>query len=193
MLMHRVPTKDWNEQLTKRQVLSKKTTIKLVHSMMACRPAPPFFTNDAITLHIFDQTYKKKGASRGKHRAAEQVDASGDLIDLISMVIVNSVSIPLPMTLGNLTAHDRAVLQRSGPYCKPLTGIIPLLHPTRVKANLYSFMSKTGTWLEQVCERFGLAGISDMKVAHVARAAVGRPNVIGGRIAHFVVCICMCA
>jgi hypothetical protein len=92
MLTHRLDTKDWQELQRKRMILSKPSTVKLVRLMMACKPAPSFKIMEGLSFHIFDQCYKKKGASRGEHRAAERVDASGDLVDLISMVIVNSIT-----------------------------------------------------------------------------------------------------
>ena len=49
---------------------------------------------------VFDQKYAKKGESRGKHRAAERVNASGDLVELVSTVLVNMMRIPVPHTLG---------------------------------------------------------------------------------------------
>jgi hypothetical protein len=89
MFMHRTPMKDWRELQRKRMVLSRTTTLKLIYLMMECRPKPSYYVSTKISFHIFDQTFKKKGESRGKHRAAERVDASGDLVDLISMVIVS--------------------------------------------------------------------------------------------------------
>ena len=99
-LMHRLAEKDWDDLLKQRQVTSRPTAVKLVKLMMKCRPQPDFPPSKFMSLFIFDQRYVKKGASRGKHRAAERVDASGDLVDLISMVIVNSVKVPLPASLG---------------------------------------------------------------------------------------------
>ena len=99
-LMHRLAEKDWDDLLKQRQVTSRPTAVKLVKLMMKCRPQPDFPPSKFMSLFIFDQRYVKKGASRGKHRAAERVDASGDLVDLISMVIVNSVKVPIPASLG---------------------------------------------------------------------------------------------
>jgi hypothetical protein len=64
------------------------------------RPPPEFLETTAIQHFCFDQKYAKKGASRGKHRAAERVDASGDLVELVSTVLVNFMRIPVPQTLG---------------------------------------------------------------------------------------------
>ena len=58
---------------------------------------------------VFDQKYAKKGESRKKHRAAERVDASGDLVELVSTVLVNVMKVPVPQTLGRcgeLFAHS---------------------------------------------------------------------------------------
>ena len=60
----------------------------------------------AIQAFTFDQKYSKKGAARGKHRAQERVDASGDLVDLVSTVLVNFVRQHLPFTLGGGLTPD---------------------------------------------------------------------------------------
>lgn len=57
---------------------------------MKCNPVQHF---------VFDQKYCKKGESRGKHTAAERVDASGDLVELVSLVLVNCMHLPVPFTL----------------------------------------------------------------------------------------------
>ena len=182
MLAHRTPVKDWVELLMKREVLSRTTTTKLVGLMMRCRPKPPFRQMKGVVYHIFDQTFCKKGASRGKHRAAERVDASGALVELINMVIVNSMNVPLPDLLcGGITDGELNAMSTTGPYTKPFTSILPAIEPDRVKASLYSLMKETGSWLLQARDRFGLPSVSAMKVAHVGRAAMGRPNVIAGR------------
>lgn len=64
------------------------------------RPPPTFMEMSAVQHFGFDQKYAKKGESRGKHRAAERVDASGDLVELVSTVLVNVMRLPLPQTLG---------------------------------------------------------------------------------------------
>ena len=91
VLAHCMPMKDWMELLLERAVLSRTTTTKLVRIMMACRPKAPFRAMKGISFHIFDQTDAKKGKARGTHRAAERVDASGALVDLVNMIIVNSM------------------------------------------------------------------------------------------------------
>ena len=57
-------------------------------------------TSTAVQHFLFDQKYAKKGASRGEHRAAERVDASGDLVELVSVVLVNFIKTEIPQTLG---------------------------------------------------------------------------------------------
>jgi hypothetical protein len=183
MLMHRLNTKDWLELQSRREVLSKPTTVKLVKLMMACRPEPGFEQGSSVALHIFDQCYKKKGESRGKHRAAERVDATGDLVDLISMVIINSITIPVPRALlDGMSTADMNSMVTTGPYLKPFEpSLIPVLQPDKVKADTYAFMKETGSWMDEARSRFQLASVTDMKVAHIARAALGRPDVDGGR------------
>lgn len=142
-LAHRVPKKEWTELLLERAVLSRTTTTKLVKFMTACRPRPSFSIMKGVAYHIFDQTFAKKGASRGKHRAAERVDASGALVELIDMVLINSMSIPLPHVLGGgLDNAELNHLYTTGPYVKPFTNILPHVHPDRVKASTYNMMKE---------------------------------------------------
>ena len=181
MLMRRTPEKDWTELLRKRMVLSKPTTRKLVKLMLQCRPKPLFEPYELVAFHIFDQTHRNKGATRAKHKAAEQVDADGSLVALISMTIINSITIPIPCTLGGgISQADFNALVTTGPYTKPFSCVLEIVEPDRVKASTYAMMKDVGSWLQQASRRFGV-DISAMKVAHVARAAIGRPNVQGGR------------
>ena len=181
MYMHRVPVKDWKELCKKRSVLSRPTTVKLIHEMMACRPKPNFETRGDVRMHVFDQTFRKKGASRAVHRAAERVDASGALVDLINMVIVNSVSVPLPSNLGKLSDVERNQLVTTGPYTKPFRSILPAVQPAAVIASTFVFMEGVGGWIRQARERFSLDGWSELRTAIVARALLGRPNVCSSR------------
>ena len=182
-LTHMTRHKDWADDVLARAVLDKKTTNKLVHLMMECKPPPESEPMRGFSLFVYDQCYKKKGKSRGQHRAAEKVDASGDLVDLVSMVIVNTLSIHVPCLLaGGLTPQKRMQLQQTGPYTKPfVASLLPALHPDRVNASLYTLMEETGTWVTQVMARSGTQLCSGLNVALVARALVGRPNVHGGR------------
>ena len=70
------------------------------------KPKPNFLLSTAIQAFTFDQKYAKKGASRAQHRGQERVDASGDLIDLVSTVLVNMVRQHLPYTLGGGLTPD---------------------------------------------------------------------------------------
>ena len=124
-MTRRLNVKDWNALLAKRQLLSRTTTIKLIRSMMTCKPPLPYDEMPGVSFFIYDQCYKKKGKSRGEHRAAERVDASGDLIDLISMVIINSIQLPIPNLLaGGLTQAERNSLFATGPYTKPFINVL---------------------------------------------------------------------
>ena len=74
MYMRRMSSKDWAELLAKKMVLSRPTTVKLIKFMMKCIPGANFATMPkSIMMVVYDQCYKKKGESRGKHRAAERV------------------------------------------------------------------------------------------------------------------------
>ena len=70
------------------------------HRGSQCRPKPNFLTTSAIQHWIFDQKYAKKGESRAKHRGVERVDASGDLVELVSTVLCNFMKTEVPQTLG---------------------------------------------------------------------------------------------
>lgn len=183
MLTHLTRDKDWKEAVKDRRVLDKKTSTKLVRLMMAAKPPPPSEPMLGFSLHIYDQCYKKKGQSRGKHRAAEKVDASGDLVDLVSMVVVNSLTVHVPRLLaGGLSAAKRASLRQTGPYTKPfVSSLLPALHPDAVIASLYSLKQETNDWIIQVMTRSGTQQTTDLNVALVARALIGRPNVDGGK------------
>lgn len=123
-LAHRVPKREWGKLLLERALLSRTTTTKLVKLMTACRPRPSFLIMHGTTYHIFDQTFAKKGASRGKHRVAERVDASGALVEPVDMVLINSVIIPLPSLLGGgLDNAELNHLYTTGPYVKPFTSM----------------------------------------------------------------------
>jgi hypothetical protein len=179
MLMRRSTTFDWDEMFTQRLVLSKPTAHKLAKLMMQCKPPVNFTPMPAFSFHIFDQCYKKKGATRGEHKAAERVDASGDLVDLISMVIVNSMTMHVPDTLaGGLSPALQLSLIKNGPYTQPLASVYPVLNPDRVKASLYDMMRETGGWITSVGDRFGFKDPSEHMVASVARALAGRPNLV---------------
>lgn len=73
------------------------------------RPPPSFLATSAVQHFVFDQKYAKKGESRKKHRGAERVDASGDLVELVSNVLVNFMKIPIPQTLGRHVPRTRAL------------------------------------------------------------------------------------
>ena len=104
-LARRTPTKDWRRRCRERALIDRKTATTLVHYAMAVRPPPNFLVTSAIQHFCFDQKYAKKGESRAKHRAAERVDASGDLVELVSTVLVNVMKLPVPHTLGRFMRH----------------------------------------------------------------------------------------
>jgi hypothetical protein len=93
-LSRRIPYLEWRKQSEMRQLLDRKTATMLLNRMMAVRPATSFRATSAVQMFLYDQKYAKRGASRGKHRAAEKVDAAGDLIDLVSVVYVNTIKVP---------------------------------------------------------------------------------------------------
>ena len=150
-LSRRMDIKDWREHALRRELLSRNTTVKLVRLMMANKPELPFREMPGMAFWVYDQCYKKKGASRGKHRAAEKVDASGQLVDLISMVIINSIQMPIPELLaGGLTPAELNYLSTTGPYCKPFSNVLRVLNTDVVKASTFELMKETGDWLSQV-------------------------------------------
>ena len=179
MIMKKTTTFDWAAAVSQRQALSKPTAFKLVELMMLVKPPVPFKCMPGFAFHVFDQCYKRKGATRKTHRAAEKVDASGALVDLISMVIINWVTLKVPDTLcGGISPELHATLIVRGPYTRSFLNVLPVLHPDRVQANLYGFMRETGGWIGHVSDRFGFKEVSCHTIASMARALVGRPNIV---------------
>ena len=177
MLMRRSTTFDWADKLKNRMVLSKPTTIKLVRYMMECKPGVHFQVMHPLSFFIFDQCYRKKGKSRGQHRAAERVDASGDLIALVSIVIVNSLELHVPALLaGGICPRLSALLQLKGPYTRPFTDVMPALEPNAVRASLLQMTRETGCWILDTADAFNLNDVSQHTIASMARALAGRPN-----------------
>lgn len=114
--------------------------------------------------------------------AAERVDASGDLVDLVSMTIVNHIKIHLPSTLGRgISPELMKQIEKHGAYTKSLHSVKAVLNPTAVKSAMHAMLRETGTWLNGTLEAFGLEHLSDLNVARVARAVLGRPAVICGK------------
>jgi hypothetical protein len=95
-LSRRLPYLEWRKQCEMRQLVDRKTATKLLYHMMTVRPPLPFLATSAVQQFVYDQKYCKKGESRGKHRGPEKVDAAGDLIELVSMVYLNTIKVPLP-------------------------------------------------------------------------------------------------
>ena len=177
MLMRRSTTFDWSEMLVQRAVVSKPTAHKLAKMMMMCKPSVSFKTMKGLFFGIFDQCYKKKGASRANHKAAERVDASGDLVDLVSIVIVNSMTMHVPDTLaGGISPALATKLMHKGPYSEPFAKVLPILEPDTVAGSLYDMLRETGKWVDWVGQRFGFDDPADHNVASIARALAGRPN-----------------
>lgn len=178
MLMRRSTTFDWSDKMLNRSILSKPTAVKLVKYMMEVKPKPNFKTMNSFAFHIFDQCYKKKGKTRKEHRAAERVDAAGDLVDLISMVIVNSVSVHVPATLGGgMSPRLEKLMKEKGPYTEPFESVLPHLEPDRVRASKYAFMSETSQWITRTAARFKFGDEEEHTIASMARALVGRPAI----------------
>lgn len=103
---------------------------------------------------VFDQKYAKKGASRAQHRAAERVDASGDLVDLVSVVYLNMVRIPLPHSLGGaLNFQDIKQIEQHphGPYTRDPHRVKNVLDPMVVKVALEEWMKESMSLIKQVC------------------------------------------
>ena len=46
---------------------------------------------------------------------------------------------------------------------------------------MYSLFKETGTWVWAVVDQFELKDLGDLTVASMARAAVGRPKIMGGK------------
>ena len=160
---------------------------------MKCNPVQHF---------VFDQKYCKKGESRGKHTAAERVDASGDLVELVSLVLVNCMHLPVPFTLcrfvlpppphgavthrcsacavRRLTPVEVIELRKTGPFTRDPALVKLLLDPATVKLSLKEFYDEFMGFIKQGMRRSGIRDPRALSVAKIARALAGRPAVAGG-------------
>ena len=149
-LSRRVPLKEWGRQRQLRQLLARSTSVRLLYKVTAARPRPDWLPTVAVQHFVFDQKYAKKGKARGEHRAAERVDSSGDLVDLVSMVYVNTIKTPLPFMLaGGLTPNEIALLDAQGPYTRPPLRVKLCLEPETVKASLVTFFKESMGFVKQ--------------------------------------------
>lgn len=184
-MMKRLPHKEWVRQQKRKEIYSRKWTYLIVDGMMACAPAPDVLTSSALQGYIIDQKYIKKGKSRGQHRAAERVDASGDLIELVSFVFVNVMKIPIPYSLAPLTPEEILLLQEKGPYTRPPARIKLVLDPTAVKASLAELFIESMGFVKQVMARSGIKSPTDLNIPLIARSQCGRPNIISAGATHW--------
>ena len=176
-LASRLPEREWRRQVKRRELLSKKWAHKLLELMMTCRPPATMLATSAVQSYIIDQKYVKKGKPRGQHRAAERVDASGDLIDLISFVFVNVIKTPVPYALASLTPAETLDLKETGPFTRPPANIKIVLHPDAVKASVVEMFQEMLSFVKQMMKRARVTSPRDLDVAKIARSQCGRPQV----------------
>jgi hypothetical protein len=172
----KLSNREWERQVRRREILSKKWAYVLLGLMMACRPPADILTTSAVQSYIIDQKYIKKGKPRGAHRAGERVDASGDLVDLVSFVFVNVMKIPVPYALSPLTPEETLELKESGPYTRAPDLIKLVLNPVAVKASVVEMFGEMLGFVKQVMQRSGVQRPADLTIAKIARSQCGRPQ-----------------
>ena len=159
-----------------------------------------FVTTSAVQHFIFDQKYSKKGATRATHRAAERVDASGDLVELVSVVLVNYIKTEIPQTLGRsvprvcrcrpvrptdaceslgrrLTPPEILALQHTGPYTRDPLRVKLILHPDAVRLFLIEIFQESMSFVKQMMIRSGERDVTKLSIEQIARTQAARPQV----------------
>jgi hypothetical protein len=169
--------RQWARMMKSREIYSRPWAYKIVAIMMKTRPAPDGMMHTALGSFIVDQKYVKKGESRGRHRAAEKVDASGDLIELVAFVYVNVMKIPIPYALAPLTPAEILDLQESGPYTRDPSRVKLVLDIDVVKASVVEMFVESMGFVKQVMARAGVARVANLGIPMVARSQCGRPAV----------------
>ena len=132
-----------------------------------------------MVCYGYDQKYTRKGAPRSKHRAAERVDASGSLVELVSMVYVNTIRFQMPLMVGGgITPREVLRIQRSpmGGYTRSPLRVKLVLDPDTVKASLDDMVRESMDKVKQVLRRSKVP-LSEIGVGLVARSQWGKPNV----------------
>lgn len=134
---------------------------------------------------VFDQKYAKKGESRKKHRGAERVNASGDLVELVSTVLVNFMKIPVPQSLGGLTPPEVLSLRDTGPFTRDPMRVKLILDPDDTRQRLDKWFVESMEFVKQVMRRSGISDPRELSVAKIARSQAGRPQVSSGGATYF--------
>ena len=98
------------------------------------------------------------------------------------MVIVNSITIPIPRPLtSGISPALLSQLVNDGPCTRPFLDVLRVLNLDVVQASSYAMIKETGTWVNQVMVRMGVPDYGSLTIAVVARAACGRPNIQAGK------------
>ena len=176
-LGRRTSYKQWERLRKRKETYDRKWAYKIVEIMMKTRPEPEGMMHSAIGSFIVDQKYIKKGKSRGEHRAAEQVDASGDLLELVAFVYVNVIKVPVPFALAPLTPAEILELQETGPYTRDPSRVKLVLDIDVVKASVVEMFVESMGFVKQVMARAGVARVRDLSTPLIARSQCGRPAV----------------
>ena len=160
-LARRLPTKEWSRQQVRKQLLSRPTAIKLLKMAHTVRPLAGYVASTTYASYVYDQKYAKKGESRSKHRGAERVDASGDLVELVNLVYVNLMHLPLPQALGALSPREAMSISQTGPYTRSPYRVLLVLDPAVVKMKHNGLVEESMGFVKQA------AFPCDLSPAHV--------------------------
>jgi hypothetical protein len=128
---HKSSIGSWQES---GNVLSRDTALRLIGAMVKVRPPLPVRRTWRIVCFLFDQVYRVKncGAKKNRSTAQERVDGTGavrraTLKSFESQVYINSVEVPLPLSMAALTQPDVDQLRRYGPFPGAWDQVYPML------------------------------------------------------------------
>ena len=134
-LGHKSSVRSWTEQFN---VLARSTTVRLVNAMVAVRPACSFTPSCRIRVYFYDQVYRVKscGAKKNKSTAQERITGAGTpaLNSYAADTYINTVHLPVPIELPDLTQEDVTQLTAHGPYTGSWDQVYPMLSVSKVCA-----------------------------------------------------------
>jgi hypothetical protein len=136
----------WAAERKARRVVSREYAVEMLREMSRCRPEPAFEVADPelIASIAYDQTYAKAAGKTGisSYSAVQTVDAQGKAVDRERMTYINGQHFPVPDAAISLSAADRALLARVGPYTQDFVRVLPLLDPRRLDAVMDGFVER---------------------------------------------------
>jgi hypothetical protein len=112
--------------------------VSLVNAMVRVRPECSFKPSMRVFVYFYDQVYRVKscGAKKGKSTAQERItgDGTAALNSFVSDTYINTIHLPVPAVLANLTQEDITELTERGPYTGSWDKVYPMLMPVQVCA-----------------------------------------------------------